>query len=63
LVPGQYITSSNKKYSFGLLPTGELVLCEGASVKEGCIKVWSNGITSLDPAADHDLKFFIGSLF
>ncbi|KAG4089833.1 hypothetical protein H8356DRAFT_1356416 [Neocallimastix lanati (nom. inval.)] len=54
-VPGQYITSSNKKYSFGLL-------CEGASVKEGCIKVWSNGITSLDPAADHDLKFFIGSL-
>lgn len=60
LAPGNYITSDSGNSSFGLLPTGELVFCRGSYIKEGCDRLWSNKITTLDDDVDHDLKFFIG---
>ncbi|ORX98451.1 hypothetical protein LY90DRAFT_519983 [Neocallimastix californiae] len=61
LKAGQYISTTNGSYSFGLLATGELVLCEGSSINsDGCSnKLWSNGITTLNDGTNHNLKFFI----
>ena len=62
LTPNRYITSKSGKHSFGLLPTGELVLCRGKDISncEGSNKLWTNGITTFQPNGNHDLKFFIG---
>ncbi|KAL6589174.1 hypothetical protein U3516DRAFT_806842 [Neocallimastix sp. 'constans'] len=63
LLDGEAITTKSKKYSFGLLGNGELVLCKGDTISEencqGNKKIWSNGINTI-PDDHNDLKFFIG---
>ncbi|ORX48328.1 hypothetical protein BCR32DRAFT_277799 [Anaeromyces robustus] len=44
LKPNQYITSLDKEYSFGLLSSGELVLCYGPKVDDKCERIWTNGM-------------------
>ncbi|KAL6628889.1 hypothetical protein LY90DRAFT_641706 [Neocallimastix californiae] len=63
LLDGEAITTKSKKYSFGLLGNGELVLCKCDTISEencqGNKKIWSNGINTI-PDDHNDLKFFIG---
>ncbi|KAL6590077.1 hypothetical protein U3516DRAFT_858057 [Neocallimastix sp. 'constans'] len=63
LLDGEAITTKSKKYSFGLLGNGELVLCKGDTISEencqGNKKIWNNGINTI-PDDHNDLKFFIG---
>ncbi|KAL6592785.1 hypothetical protein U3516DRAFT_673294 [Neocallimastix sp. 'constans'] len=54
LKKGEYVSSPRGRWHFGLLPNGELALCEN-EFKESHIK-WSNGINYL---SKYDLKFFI----
>jgi len=54
LKKGEYVSSPGGRWHFGLLPNGELALCEN-EFKESHIK-WSNGINYL---SKYDLKFFI----
>ena len=58
LTPNEFIVSDSGRYSFGLLPNGNLVLCEGSKISSNCNKVWSSGITTVP--TNHSLKFFIG---
>ncbi|ORX82692.1 hypothetical protein BCR32DRAFT_309086 [Anaeromyces robustus] len=73
LSAGSFLRSQNGRFSFGLLQTGELVLCEGTDINtsENCKKkpLWTNGMKlpekrrdgkTLSPS-NYELKLRLGS--
>eukprot|EP00833_Pecoramyces_ruminatium_P015059 jgi/Orpsp1_1/1189091/evm.model.d7180000069441.1 len=63
------IISESNKYIFGLLETGELVLCEGKALDNKCInnKLWTNGMNYIPKLTrngikiDYKFKLYLGS--
>jgi len=65
LSPGNIIVSKNKKFSFGILNTGELILCEGPNISSKCTYHWRNEMNYIPDTINginvsHDFKFHVG---
>ncbi|ORX96173.1 hypothetical protein LY90DRAFT_643553 [Neocallimastix californiae] len=55
---GSSITTKSGKYSFGVLKSGELVLCVGSSISKNCKRLWTNKMDYIPTEINGKEKFY-----